>query len=100
MAEDKTISFTGSRSGMTEAQIKAFSELLTEFLEEGSLKIIHGDCIGCDADAHTISLAAGVAVGKRPCYLDKQRAFTEGGDIIAEPEHPLDRNPLFLQRRN
>jgi hypothetical protein len=96
MPEDKTISFTGSRKGMTKAQIRKFSELLIEFQEEGSVKIIHGDCIGCDADAHTISLAAGVAVVKRPCYLDQQRAFTEGGEIIAEPDHPLDRNKKIV----
>ena len=83
------ISFTGTRKGMTHQQINTFTKLLFEL---GAEVLIHGDCIGADADAHVLAMGQEIEVRKRPCNLQSQRAFTDGGIIIAEPEPPLDRN--------
>jgi hypothetical protein len=88
----KIISFTGSRKGLTERQIQTLSNTIQGLQKNSHLKLEHGDCIGADADAHMIALMYHVDVLKRPCYIENQRAFTEGGTILAEPEAPLDRN--------
>lgn len=87
------LSFTGSRQGMTKAQKKAFGYLL---YERGVLSLTHGDCIGADADAHHIAMEAGAEVRKRPCNIETQRAFTEGGETVADPEAPLSRNKKIV----
>lgn len=83
------ISFTGTRKGMTKHQANTFVKL---FYEYGAQVFIHGDCIGADANAHDLAMAQEIEVLKRPCNIERQRAFTNGGQVIAEPEAPLNRN--------
>jgi hypothetical protein len=87
------IAFTGSRQGMTPEQKITFSRLLYEV---GAQLLIHGDCIGADADAHGLAMEAGAEVWKRPCNIETQRAFSEGGEIVAKPEDPLSRNKKIV----
>jgi len=83
------VSFTGTRQGMTKRQIKTFVNLMYEV---GMQTLIHGDCVGADADAHILAMEQMIDVLKRPCNIERQRAFTEGGRVVAEPEAPLIRN--------
>jgi len=83
------ISFTGTRKGMSKYQIDTFVKLLYEY---GAQVFIHGDCVGADADAHVLAMSQGIEVLKRPCNIERQRAFTDGGRVVAEPEAPLIRN--------
>ena len=83
------LSFTGTRQGMTPEQKEAFGNVLNNLT--GSM-LIHGDCIGADADAHNIAKENGLTINIRPCTLTDQRANCIGGEIIAEAEKPLDRN--------
>lgn len=83
------LGFTGTQEGMTKAQKKAFRKLLAEI---NPSVFIHGDCVGADAEAHAIALEQGREVRKRPCTITYKRAFTEGGEVVAAPEPPLDRN--------
>ena len=87
------VSFTGSRQGMTAAQKESFNHLLYEM---GILVLTHGDCIGADADAHCLAIEAGAEVRKRPSNIETQRAFSEGGEIVAQPEAPLSRNKKIV----
>ena len=87
------ISFTGTRQGMTTDQVRTFNELLYDV---GAQSFIHGDCLGADADAHNLVMAQLIPILKRPCNIERQRAFTEGGEVIAEPEDPLERNKKIV----
>ncbi len=74
---------------MTDAQRSAFGALLAS-LEVTVLT--HGDCVGADAQAHELALAAGARARLRPCDLKDSRAFCAGGELIAAPARPLARN--------
>ena len=80
------IGFTGTRAGLTKSQRITLSSLIND------TSIIHGDCIGADEEFHKIGLQNNCSVLIRPCNLNSQRAFCKGGQIIAEPLSPLDRN--------
>lgn len=87
------ISFTGTRKGMTASQKTCFESVLKS---SKATLLIHGDCLGADADAHIVANKLSVEIHKRPCNLESQRAFMVGGTIIAEPENPLDRNRKII----
>ena len=87
------VSFTGSRQGMTNAQKTTFNYLMYEM---GILLLIHGDCVGADADAHNLAMNQLIEIRKRPCNIERLRAFSEGGEVVAEPEPPLNRNRKII----
>lgn len=88
------ISFTGSRKGMTSLQKKTFVKIISTLPD---FSFLHGDCIGADSDAHNLVLDQGMKnILIRPCYFNDQRAFSEGGTIIAKPGHPLARNKKIV----
>lgn len=82
------VAFTGTQIGMTKAQRKALKSLLLEMKPK---VLVHGDCVGADAQAHDIATELGLEVWIRPCILDHKRAYKEG-KLLAEPEEPLTRN--------
>lgn len=47
----RKVGFTGTQSGMTKKQKKAFVKLILSF---SLMTFNHGDCIGADADAHDL----------------------------------------------
>jgi len=88
------VAFTGTQIGMTWAQKKAFRSLLIEMKPR---VLIHGDCIGADADAHDIAVDLGIEVWIRPCILSEKRAYKEG-KLLAEPEEPIARNHKMVDQ--
>ncbi len=63
-----------------------------------NINFIHGDCIGADADAHTLCRNVGIRkIGSYPCNLKNQRAYTDA-DQIADPAPPLERNRVIADR--
>jgi hypothetical protein len=56
----KVLGFTGTRQGMTLAQRKAIESLLRDGLALDSV-LVHGDCVGADADMHTLARDASVS---------------------------------------
>lgn len=93
----RTIAFTGTQKGMTDAQIVAVSALLLSMEPE---RVVHGDCIGADSDFDVI-------VRRQPSHIfidihpadgeDKRahcelRASSPGQVTVHEPKPPLDRN--------
>lgn len=84
----QTVSFTGTRAGMTSGQKKAVRWLLRKLEAEC---LVHGDCTGADEDAGEIADSLGMEVRKRPS-THRSRAFTKVGTCVADPMPPLKRN--------
>ena len=87
------LGFTGSRAGMSDAQCKEVIAII-EMLKPTT--IIHGDCVGSDAQIHEIAIKMGIKVAIYPCTLIAQRAFCSGAEIVHEPLPPLERNHYIV----
>lgn len=90
------VAFTGTRKGMNVVQKKLFEHAMSR---PEITDFYHGDCIGADEDAHNVIVQIDdkeINIKKRPCDLESQRAFTKEGEVIAEPEAPLDRNKKLV----
>lgn len=88
------VAFTGTQEGMTKLQRKAFRTLLWEMEPK---VLIHGDCIGADAQAHDIAVKFEIEVWIRPCWIRAKRAFKEG-KLLADPEDPIERNHKMVDQ--
>lgn len=82
------IGFTGTRSGMTDAQRDAVAALLAELQAS---EFHHGDCIGADQQAAEIASSAGAQIHSHPPTNVAIRAFTRA-DLELEPKDYLVRN--------
>lgn len=78
--------FTGTRYGMNVHQVKEVRRLLAPAHE-----LHHGDCIGADAQAHTIARQLGLAVVIHPPADDSARAYLKG-DRMCRARPYLERN--------
>ena len=87
------IGFTGTSSGMSEAQR---AQVLAWLKELGGTQLHHGDCIGADADAHTIARSLGLEVIVHPPTNDESRAFCRGAAAEREPKDYLKRNKAIV----
>lgn len=87
----KTVGFTGTRNGMTQAQKDVVRTLLRN---EKPDFCIHGDCIGADEDFDTICSLDNIRRGIRPCTFVDMRAHCDkrGAEILSEPTNPMQRN--------
>ena len=90
------LGFTGTRKGLTHKQELAFQCIVNTLLSLNSnVKFMHGDCIGADADAHTLCRKLGISkIGSYPCNIESQRAFTDATQI-SKPLPPLERNEFI-----
>jgi hypothetical protein len=88
------VAFTGTQEGMTKFQRRAFRDLLWEMEPR---VLIHGDCIGADAQAHDIAVKMDIEVWIRPCFIHQKRAYKEG-KILADPEDPIERNHKMVDQ--
>ena len=73
---------TGTRAGMTAAQKTAFIDLLNKH-ESELQQLLHGDCIGADAECHKLARDVGgreLAVHVYPPKDERQRAWCQVGD--------------------
>lgn len=94
----RTLGFTGTRAGLTPGQIFALRQVIAN-----AECIVHGDCIGADAEAHSIALEITAAhperpvlIRIRPCNLANQRAFCRGATACFPPEPPMVRNEKIV----
>jgi hypothetical protein len=76
------VGFTGSRTGMTPEQRVAVLDILGLHRGEGA-RFSHGDCVGCDEEAHSIAMELGYIVHVWPPENSAARAFTTGHFIHA-----------------
>jgi hypothetical protein len=103
-ADKSIIGFTGTRRGLSNAQRNKLKDLLSE--HQFNYKILtahHGDCIGADAEFHSIldnrrrsgAVVPYLRFHLHPCIPDKQRAYCHTDsryDKIELPLPPLVRN--------
>lgn len=86
------IGFTGSRTGMTDAQKVTMARLLAELRPK---QVHHGDAIGSDADFHALARATSAVVVVHPPEDEKDRAFCTGDRTL--PALPyLERNKAIV----
>lgn len=94
MTTYERISITATRAGMTAQQKHTFTRKLQEWK---AVTLIHGDCIGGDADSHAIAKGLGMRTEAYPCTISNQRAHCNA-DFIAEPAAPLTRNRTIVRK--
>jgi len=66
------LGFTGTQLGMSVAQKETIISLLEKYPVD---EIHHGDCIGADADMHTIAVCLNIPVVIHPPEKPDKRAF-------------------------
>lgn len=82
--------YTGSRSGMSAAQMLCLGRLLRPTVCGG---LIHGDCVRSDENAHRIAVGKGVRIVQiHPSDLPGKRAFCTGAVYVAPARPPKIRN--------
>lgn len=94
-ASARKLMVSGTRAGMTAAQKDAFVDLLHK---HAAAKLLHGDCIGADAECHRLARGAGgreLAVHIYPPKDERQRAWCQVGDAGELVVHEAD---TFLKR--
>jgi hypothetical protein len=89
------VGFTGTRKGMTEAQIQQVRSILSSIQHLGDPPFIvglklgrHGDCVGADAQFHEILVSLDVEIAIHPPTDPKHRAFCTGSRVTLFPEKP------------
>ncbi len=86
------IGFTGTASGMTDAQ-KARVKILLQKYNIGECEFHHGDCVGADAEANEIAYGIGMPVVLHPPDNPTLRAFcTDAVKLMHEEKKYLVRN--------
>lgn len=84
----QTVGFTGTRNGMTKEQAMSVIRIVDSLTVTHA---VHGDCVGADADFHTICEEFGLEIGIRPCTYENMRANCDAPELD-EPKRPMQRN--------
>ena len=80
------IGFTGTRHGMNEAQLGNVRRYLRGVIESGHQPVAHhGDCVGADAQFHSLALELGFIIAIHPPTHMAFRAFCKGA-VTEYPE--------------
>ena len=72
------VGFTGTQTGMTDAQWIAVRALLSQLR---TTEVHHGDCVGADAEFHEIARAYGLRIVIHPPSTAEKRAFCFGNEV-------------------
>lgn len=89
------IGFTGTRQGMTDAQKRVVKDLIEELRPT---RVVHGDCVGADADFHDLvreGYNPVVEIMLRPGHNKQGESPTRAHcdeDIVCAPRYYLDRD--------
>jgi hypothetical protein len=87
------IGFTGSRKGMTGQQVTALRRTIQGL--RTATWFGHGDCVGADAEAHSVALVAGLYIRIFPPLLTGAQAGCTGHQYEA-PRPYLVRNKAIV----
>lgn len=88
------VGFTGTRHGMSPAQIDAVSMIMRKIADaDVPLVVHHGDCVGADEDFHVIARSCDAIVETHPGPTPGMRARCE-----ADRVHPVVGNHLRNRR--
>ena len=95
------VGFTGTRSGLTEAQRETLKRVLhIDWSPVTSPPLfIHGDCVGADAEAATLAYEMGYIVIAHPSDIPAMTAHTLAHERH-EPKPPLERNRDIVNECN
>jgi hypothetical protein len=88
------LAISGSREGLTDWQRAALWKVLRRPVVTG---IVHGDCVGVDAEADAMAVTLGLWRGIYPSNL-RTRAWVKGAEVLAPPADPLARNLWIVER--
>ena len=90
------VGITGSRMGATAPQRRALSTLLRLW---DARVIVHGDCVGVDAEADAMANRLGMVRWAFPSTFESKRAWcTKDGAIeMSDPRPPLVRNGFIVE---
>lgn len=94
VVRDLEISFTGSRTGMTDQQKLAVDEKLVGKPSQ----VNHGDCIGADAEFHQIMYKKwedNLRIDTFPGHIERYRAFCQPARVHRS-RNTLERNRLIV----
>ncbi len=84
---DMRVGFTGTHKGMTTEQ----EVTVTNLLALRPAEFHHGDCVGCDTEAHALAFRAGIRIIGHPPEQSKSRSFCTFDEIRKEKPY-LERN--------
>ncbi len=87
------LGFTGTMKGLTQEQRRRALEIIRD-----ADLLLHGDCMGADADADGLAHEADVSVHIYPPDDPKARAFCGSFAAIADEAPYLDRNRRIVER--
>jgi hypothetical protein len=92
------IGFTGTRNGMTPEQRREVASEISDVTSELHYLpvVLHGDCVGADADFDAIAAGLGCERWSRPCTAPPELRANTGAKQIAEPERPMARNRAIV----
>lgn len=91
---DVVIGFSGTRYGMNDAQIVAVEGLLDTLQP---VRVMHGCCIGADADFDRLCKERGIPRHGHPCTLANMRADCNC-EKMESPIGPLQRNVVIVSK--
>lgn len=81
--------FTGTQNGMSKEQSHIVNKIFrTSF---GDFRLLHGDCIGADKDAHLLARNNKGYIEIFPPIYSSKRAYCKG-DAFHDPKPYLERN--------
>lgn len=83
------VGFTGTRRGIVPRQA---AQLRHYLMEHEVTEFHHGDCVGADAEAHTIAYVLNIPIIIHPPLNESQRAFCPCAIEVREAKDYLDRN--------
>jgi hypothetical protein len=89
------LGFTGTRFGMSDAQLNTVRTLVTDLANSfGPISVHHGDCVGADEEFHYMCMSMGLnitQVYKHSPSDPKLRAYCQGG---------IQETPVPYEQRN
>ena len=106
----RMIGFTGTQVGMTDHQMRSVLQLLLSFkvnVEAGNpgakIGLVHGGCVGADADAHNLAIACQYhCIEVLPCNIEHKRASLAFHPLVTikygKVKPPLDRNQDIVDK--
>lgn len=90
----RIIGFTGTQEGLSQIQRASLTVLL------GSAGTFHhGDCVGADAEAHSIAARLDLRLISHPPTIQTKRAFTTNQETRVEKPY-LERNRAIVDESN
>lgn len=91
------VGFTGTRHGMTCQQFLAVGSLVEVLINLKHIYGHHGDCVGADAEFHTIAKGGGADIVLHPPIDETHRAWCKGVDEFRPALTHLARNRAIVQ---